>query len=167
MCRIACRRCLEFDMNIRLLKSHDVGASCFSSKMSVGGVPSLISLDKLLDQKPPLSEVCEYGRTSRWYKLGVQLKLDKVELKEIRSNTGSDKRTLMYQLWLCSQRNATRRQLLTALRTRYVREKTVAHDYQQMLNGMVSVIIYTCMILKLINKFTTGTDNSSSHQQIY
>ena len=131
------------------------------------GNSSSLTFDELLDQKPKLSEVCEHARTSKWYKLGIQLEVDEVELEEIRNDTGSDKRTLMYQLWLCSQPNATRRQLLTALRTRDVGENTVAHNYEQMLIGKVSVIIYTCMNPKLINKFTTGTDNSSSHQRLY
>ena len=108
--------------------------------MAVGN-PSSLTLDKLLDQKPPLPEVCEYVRTSRWYKLGIQLEVDEVELKEIRNDTGSYKRTLMYQLWLRTQPNATRRQLLTALRTKDVGENTVAENYEKILNRMVSVII--------------------------
>ena len=52
------------------------------------------TLSSVLDQKPPLSEVCEHARTSRWYKLGIQLEVDEVELKEIRDDTRSDKRAL-------------------------------------------------------------------------
>ena len=106
--------------------------------MAVGGVPSFPSLNKLLDQSPLLSEVCEYARTSHWYKLGIQLELDEVELGEIRDDTGSDKRSRMYQLWLHTQSNATRRQLLTALRTKDVGENTVADNYEQMLFDKVS-----------------------------
>ena len=112
----------------------------FKTAMAEGN-PSSLTLDKLLDQKPPLPEVCEYARTSRWYKLGIQLELDEVELKEIRNDTGSYKRTLMYQLWFRTQPNATRRQLLTALRTKDVGENTVAEDYEQILKRMVSVTI--------------------------
>ena len=101
---------------------------------------SFSSADQLLDQKPPLSEVCEHAITSHdhWYKLGIQLEVDEVELKEIRNDTGSDKGTLMYQLWLRTQPNATRRQLLTALRTKDVGENTVADNYEQMLFDKVS-----------------------------
>ena len=111
--------------------------------MAVRGGPTLSSV---LDQKPPLSEVCEYARTSRWYKLGIQLELDEVELKEIRNDTGSDKRTQMYQLWLHTQPNATRRQLLAALRTKDVGEEVVASKYEQMLFDMVSLIIHFLVI---------------------
>ena len=105
------------------------------------------ALSSMLDQKPPLSEVCEYARTSSWYKLGIQLEVDEVELKEIRDDTGSDKRTLMYQLWLRTQPNATRRQLLTALRTKDVGEEVVASKYEQMLFNMVSSIIHFLLVI--------------------
>ena len=110
---------------------------CLVNKMAVRG-PSFSSTDQLLDQKPPLSEVCEYARTSHWYQLGIQLEVDEVELKEIRNETGSDKRNRMYQLWLDTQPNATRRQLLTALRTKDVGEEVVALKYEQMLLDKVS-----------------------------
>ena len=104
--------------------------------MATGG--ALSNLDQLLDQKPLWPEVCEYARTSRWYKLGIQLEVDEVKLEEIRDDTGSDKINRMYQLWLRTQPNATRRQLLTALRTKDVEENTVAHNYEEMLMRMVS-----------------------------
>ena len=70
--------------------------------------------------------------------LGIQLEVDEVELKEIRNDTGSDKRTLMYQLWLQTQPNATRRQLLTALRRKDVGEEVVAPTYEEMLFDKVN-----------------------------
>ena len=103
-------------------------------KMAVRG-PSLSSTDQLLDKKPPLSEVCEHARTSRWYRLGVQLKVDEVELNEIRDEPGSDKRSRMFQSWLCSQTNATRRQLLAALRSKDVGEEAVALKYENMVSS--------------------------------
>ena len=119
----------------------------FLQKMAVGGVPSLSSLDKFLDQTPLLSEVCEHARTSHWYKLGIQLEVDEVELNEIRNDSGSDKRTRMYQLWLRTQPYATRRQLLTALRTKDVGEEVVASKYEQMLFDMVSSIIHFLLVI--------------------
>ena len=107
---------------------------CLFIKMAVRG-PSLSSTDQLLDKKPPLSEVCEYARTSRWYQLGVQLQVDEVELKEIKDEPGSDKRTRMFQLWLRTQINATRRQLLTALRSKHVGEEEVALKYENMVSS--------------------------------
>ena len=74
----------------------------------------------ILDQVPPLIEVCEHAKTSRWYQLGIQLELVEVDLEEIRNDTSSDKRSRMYQFWLCTHSDATRRQLLTALRSKDV-----------------------------------------------
>ena len=106
--------------------------------MAEGGIHSSI-LEQLLDQTPPLSEVCENARTSHWYNLGIQLQLDEVELEEIRSDAGSEKRSRMYQLWLRSKSDATRRQLLTALRTKDVGEIVVARKYEKVLIEKVSL----------------------------
>ena len=102
--------------------------------MAVRG-SSLSSTDRLLDEKPPLFEVCEYVRTSRWYLLGIKLKVDEVELNEIRDESGPDKRSRMFQLWLRTQPNATRRQLLTALRSKDVGEESVALKYENMVSS--------------------------------
>ena len=95
------------------------------------------SLDFLLDSVPPVHEVCEHVRVTNWYQLGIQLLLDGVELEEIRKDA-ADKRDRMYQLWLRTQPDATRRQLLTALRSKDVGENAVADNYQQWLSKMVS-----------------------------
>ena len=106
--------------------------------MAEGNIPSLL-LEQLLDETPPLYEVCENARTSHWYNLGIELQLDEVKLEEIRHDAESDKRSRMYQLWLRSQPDATRRQLLTALRTRDVGEIVVARKYEEMLIEIVSL----------------------------
>ena len=98
------------------------------------GLPD--SLDSLLDSAPPVHEVCEHVRVINWYQLGIQLLLDGVELEEIRKD--ADKRDRMYQLWLRTQPDATRRQLLKALRSKDVGENAVADKYQQLLFEMVS-----------------------------
>ena len=98
------------------------------------GLPD--SLDSLLDSAPPVHEVCEHVRVINWYQLGIQLLLDGVELEEIRKD--GEKRVRMYQLWLRTQPDATRRQLLTALRSKDVGENAVADKYQQLLSQKVS-----------------------------
>ena len=92
----------------------------------------MATFEKILDSKPPLAEICEHVRISKWFNLGVQLQLDDVDLEEIRED-GPDKRNRMYQLWLRTQSKASRRQLLDALRRRDVGEYTVADQYEEFL----------------------------------
>ena len=117
--------------------------------MAEGGIHSSL-LEQLLDETPPLYEVCENARTSHWYNLGIELQLDEVKLEEIRHDAESDKRSRMYQLWLRSQPDATRRQLLTALRTKDVGEIVVARKYEEMLIEMVSLKFETELYLDTI-----------------
>ena len=78
--------------------------------------------------------MCNYD--SHWYQLGIQ---DVIELEEIKNEARSDKRYRMYQLWLCSQLGATRRQFLTALRAKYVGDIAVEEICEQELIQMVSL----------------------------
>ena len=106
--------------------------------MATGELSSLPSF--LLDDVPPLREICNYARTSRWYELGIQLELDSVDLERIRTDSAvTDKLSSMYQVWLDKKaRTATRRQLLKALRTDHVGQNSVAENYEQELKRMVS-----------------------------
>ena len=106
--------------------------------MAEGGLSSLLS--SFLDDVPPLREICNYARTSRWYELGVELELDDVDLEKIRTDPAvPDKLLRMYQLWLDKKsRTATRRQLLKALRTDFVGQNSIAESYEKELKRMVS-----------------------------
>ena len=106
--------------------------------MATGELSSLPSF--LLDDVPPLPEICNYARTSHWYELGIQLEVDSVELERIRTDPAvNDKLSSMYQMWFSKKaRTATRRQLLKALRTNHVGQNSVAESYEQELKRMVS-----------------------------
>ena len=94
----------------------------------------------LLDDVPPLSEICNYVRIPNWSDLGVQLELKEEDLGRINTDpTVTDKLSSMYQVWLNRKaKNATRKQLLKALRTNHVGQNRVANDYEQELERMVS-----------------------------
>ena len=84
-----------------------------------------------MDQQPPIKELSKYARTSEWFKLGVELELNSVDLK----GCNSDLR--MYDLWIQEKaENATRRNLLSALRT--INQNNVAKIYEDYLKTLVS-----------------------------
>ena len=85
----------------------------------------------LLDQQPTIIELNTYARTAQWYRLGVQLELDRVDL------TGCTDFTRMYQLWIQEKAEmATRRNLLTALRS--LGQNNVSRLYEDYLKTKVS-----------------------------
>ena len=89
------------------------------------------SLKILLDEQPDLQEITTNARTAEWNLLGVQLKLDSVDLR------GCTDLTRMYQLWIQQKAEmATRKNLLTALRS--IRENNVASQYENYLRTKVS-----------------------------
>ena len=95
------------------------------------GISGIVTFDQLLDTAPSVVEISELVKTDHWYKLGVQLHVDEVNLTEIEDMNH------MYQLWLSTQpTSATRRQLLTALRD--IGEDLVANEYEHKLMTQVS-----------------------------
>ena len=89
-----------------------------------------------LEEKPVLAELVQHVRVgSNWYLLGVLLKLDEIKLNDIRTMTeGSDfKASQMFQLWLQTNPNATRRQVIEALKKESIKEMTVADNYEKSL----------------------------------
>ena len=105
--------------------------------MATRGLSSLSS--SLLDDVPPLDEICNYARTGYWYELGIQLELDSVDLERIKTDPVTNKLLCMYQVWLNKKAGAaTRRQLLKALRTDLVGQNNVAESYEQKLKRLVS-----------------------------
>ena len=98
---------------------------------SMGDEHVSTSLQILLDQQPSLLEIITYARTAEWYRLGVQLELDSVNL------AGCTDFTRMYQLWIQEKAEmATRRNLLIALRS--IKQNNVARQYEDYLKTLVS-----------------------------
>ena len=93
-----------------------------------------ISFQKLLEGKPTLDELCEHIRIgSKWYQLGILLKLDPKELRDDIQKLPEDstyKTSRMFELWLDINPNATRRQVVDALRKEVIKEITIAHEYE-------------------------------------
>ena len=93
-----------------------------------------LSFQTLLEEKPALDELCEHIRIgSKWYQLGILLKLDPKKLRDDIQKLPEDstyKTSRMFELWLDTNPNATRRQVIDALRKEVIKEITVAHDYE-------------------------------------
>ena len=85
-----------------------------------------------MDQQPPLIELVTHARTSEWFQLGIQLKLDNVNLEGCGDNLSR-----MYNLWIQEKaETATRRNLLSALRA--INQNNVAKKYEDYLKTLVS-----------------------------
>ena len=88
--------------------------------------------DQILDDIPEISELTSHARTAKWLELGIQLKLDDVDLKQCNSCAA------LYQLWLEENgRHATRRMLLAALRA--IRQNADADSYVDHLQTILMV----------------------------
>ena len=101
-----------------------------------------LSFEEILEEKPTLDELCEHICIgSKWYQLGVLLKLNDVKLDDIhRLAENSTYKTLkMFKLWLDTKPDATRRQVVDALRKEVVEEITVAYEYEQTLRKSSSL----------------------------
>ena len=97
-----------------------------------------LSFEKKLEEKPTLDELFEHIHIgSKWYELGVLLKLDDKKLDVIhRLAEDSTYKTLkMFKLWLNTNPHAARKHILDALRKEVIEENTIAHDYEKFLNS--------------------------------
>ena len=93
-----------------------------------------VDLEDFLTGKPTVNELYEHVRVgTNWHKLGVLLKLDITKLNEIRSlNEDSDFKALkMFELWLSSNPNATRREIIETLQKDALKENTIAEEYKK------------------------------------
>ena len=98
--------------------------------------------EEILEEKPTLDELCEHIRIgSKWYQLGIQLKLNAKKLEDIHKlpDDSTRKATKMFELWLNTKPDATRRQVVDALTKEVIEEITVAHDYEQTLRKSCSL----------------------------
>ena len=97
---------------------------------------------QILEEKPTLEELCEHIHIgSKWYHLGILLKLNANMLEDIHKlpDDSTYKTTKMFELWLDTKPDATRRQLIDALRKEVIEEITVADEYEQMLRKSSSL----------------------------
>ena len=95
-----------------------------------------LSFEEILVEKPTLDELCEHICIgSKWYQLGIQLKLNIKKLEDIHKlpDDSTYKTTKMFELWLDTKPDATRRQVIDALRKEVIEEITVAHEYEETL----------------------------------
>ena len=91
------------------------------------------TFEEILEEKPTLDELCEHIRIgSKWYQLGVQLKLNTKKLEDIHKlpDDSTYKTTKMFELWLDTKPDATRRQVVDALKKKIIEENTIVHDYE-------------------------------------
>ena len=84
-----------------------------------------------MDDRPDLAELAEHVRTIHWHGLGLQLGLENDDLSSIRCSITEGCRTEMFNSWLKKSINATRRQLLEALRSSAVAEIHMAECYEK------------------------------------
>ena len=79
-----------------------------------------------------------HARTTKWFRLGMLLCLDRSKLNAIRrENRNEDERLLkMYQLCLATNPNATYNDVIKALESESLKEKVVAEDLRTYLAGM-------------------------------
>ena len=89
-----------------------------------------------LNARPTIDELCEHVRiAAKWYSFGVLLKLDTIKLDDIKRNyQESDMRALkMFDLWLRTNPNATRKEVIETLRKDAIGELTIANEYEKAL----------------------------------
>ena len=95
-----------------------------------------ISFEERLKEKPALDELCEHIHIGgKWYQFGILLKLDSKKLDDIRRQPDdfTYKTLKMFELWLDTSPDATRRQVIDILKKEVIEENTVAHKYEQLL----------------------------------
>ena len=86
-----------------------------------------------LDQRPSVAELLEHVNVStKWRQVGIQLELGTKRLDAIDADCRDTDTKLakMYEEWLSSTPNATRRQLLEVLRQRSINELNIANEYE-------------------------------------
>ena len=94
------------------------------------------SFDSILEVKPTLHELCEHVRLgTKWRLFGVLLKLDVKSLGaiEVMNNDIENKAMTMFQLWLDTNKNATRREVIKTLKKDTIGEVNVAENYEKVL----------------------------------
>ena len=98
-----------------------------------------MSFEEILSETPPLDELCEHIRVgTKWYLVGVQLKLDIKELDTIEelNKDALFKTTKMFQLWLSTNSQASRIEIVKVLKKGIIGEITLAERYETTLKEL-------------------------------
>ena len=99
------------------------------------------SFDEILNGEPTLAELCaDVPISTNWYIMGTQLKLDVKKLNEIEDlpKPVPYKVSKMYELWLDTNPQATRRQVLDTLKMKALKQKKLAIEYEEILRQSVN-----------------------------
>ena len=88
----------------------------------------------ILSRRPELAELENHVRTNKWHAVGLQLHLEENDLvaieQEYRGNIASCRRS-MFDLWLKTFPEASRKQLLDCLKSEAVAEIHMAEQYRE------------------------------------
>ena len=89
---------------------------------------------QFLDRRPSIDELMKHVRVSKkWYQFGVLLHLPSNELdaiEELNHDRDDDFKALkMFYLWLNTNPNPTRREVIETLRKKAIDESVVAEKY--------------------------------------
>ena len=88
--------------------------------------------EHILNEKATSRELLEDIKVgTQWYEFGVLLKLNVIELDAIERMNGAPdfKAFKMLELWLSTNPNATRRELIETLQKKAIGESSVAEEY--------------------------------------
>ena len=98
--------------------------------------------EEKLREKPTLDELFENVNIGTgWYKFGVLLKLEKTKLdaiEELNKDVGF-KTLMMFQLWLDTNPNAMRIEIMNTLKKAVIGEVTVAEKYEKILRDSCGI----------------------------
>ena len=106
-------------------------------------------VNDFLNEKPTVAELCEYVRVGeKWYILGTLLELAAVDLHGIDEQCKDQdlKATKMFELWLSTKPNTTRRQIIETLKKGAVGKNAVAVEYETALTTKCKYSIYNSYI---------------------
>ena len=88
----------------------------------------------ILNRRPELAELENHVRTNEWHAVGLQLHLEENDLVAIeREHHGkiASCRRSMFDLWLKTSPEASRKQLLDCLKSKAVAEIHMAEQYRE------------------------------------
>ena len=97
------------------------------------------SFEKFLEAKPTLDELYQHVKVgTNWRLFGKLLKLDEKRLDDIEKmdNNIEEKAMKMFQLWLCNNDNATRKEVIHTLKEEAIRGDNVADNYVKVLTEL-------------------------------
>ena len=111
--------------------------------------------DAFLNEKPTVAELCELVRVgAKWHELGILLELDSVNLNGIDElNKDCDFKAMrMFELWLRTKPNATRRQIIETLKEEDIDMNAVAVDYKEALTTKCEYSIYNSYLYLIMKQ---------------